>query len=253
MKTFHILNGDCLAEQLRHIPLEGEIIICRECLIDGNVCAENIADFWETRANYLSSTYNITSEEYFNKTVSEFEKLRNIPDNSEVYLWFENDLFCQTNMWFLISLLAQYPDIKIFRVFPVLENNNDLWKGFGQATSEKHSQAFASKVQFTNADIELGENLWQAYQMGNLNELSALSRKQSNCFDYLEKVCQAHIDRFPSDNSIGRPEKVIKEIIETCTSDFNLVCAEFATREGIYGFGDLQLKTIFNRLMKLDA
>ena len=77
--------------------------------------------------------------------------------------------------------------------------------------------------------------------------MQQLSKQKSACFAYLEEVCQAHIDRFPVDKSLGRPEKIVKELIEKNASDFKEVFKEFSVREGIYGFGDLQLKSIYDR------
>jgi hypothetical protein len=250
MSTYHILNGDCLTDQLRQTKINQDFIVCRECLIDGNLYANTIADFWTIRAKFIANTYNVSTEEYFSKTVSEFEKLINLPDTSEVCLWFENDLFCQTNMWFVISILANHPTLKIFRVFPVIENNTDLWKGFEIANAEKLEQAYYSKIRFTPKDIELGVNLWTSYKNGDLNNLKEFSKKQSDCFKYLEDVSQAHIDRFPLDKTLGRPDRVVKEIIETSSTEFQVVFSEFSDREGIYGFGDLQVKNIYNRQMK---
>ena len=79
--------------------------------------------------------------------------------------------------------------------------------------------------------------------------MNELSKKQSDCFEYLEGVCQAHIDRFPSDKTLGRPDKVVKEIIDTNSTEFQVVFSEFSDREGIYGFGDLQVKNIYDRQM----
>ncbi|MFM2394186.1 MAG: hypothetical protein RLZZ546_2168 [Bacteroidota bacterium] len=250
MTAYHILNGDCLADQLRKTQINNNFIVCRECLIEGDLYSENIDDFWIIRAKFISDNYNISTEEYFITTVSEFEKLNIIPDNSEVCLWFENDLFCQTNMWFVISILANYPTLKIFRVFPTIENTSDTWKGFGIANAEKLEHAYNSKIRFTHKDIELGENLWTSYINGDLNKLKELSKKKSDCFQYLEEVCQAQIDRFPVDKTLGRPDKVVKEIIETCSTEFQVVFSEFTDREGIYGFGDLQLKNIYDRQMQ---
>ena len=247
MTSYNILNGDCLAEQLRQTKINQDFIVCRECLIEGNVFADNLADFWTIRAKFIADTYNVSTKEYFSKTVSEFEKLNNLPDNSEVCLWFENDLFCQTNMWFVISMLANHPTLKIFRVFPIIENNADVWKGFGIANPEQLEHAYYSKIQFTLDDIILGKNLWSAYQTGDLVKLSKMAESQSECFKYLEEVCQAHIERFPFDKSLGRPDRVVKEIIETKSKEFEIVFSEFSDREGIYGFGDLQVKSIYDR------
>jgi hypothetical protein len=249
MTTYHILNGDCLADQLRQTKINQDFIVCRECLIEGNVFADNITNFWTIRAKFITDTYQVAREEYFGKTVSEFEKLNNLPDYSEICLWFENDLFCQTNMWFVISILANQPTLKIFRIFPIIENNIDTWKGFGIATPEKLEEAYNSKVQFTLDDIELGKNLWTAYQNSDLGKLKKLAKSQSDCFEYLDEICQAHIERFPLDQSLGRPDKVVKEIIENNSKEFQIVFSEFSEKEGIYGFGNLQIKNIYDRQM----
>ncbi len=252
MTTFHILNGDCLADSLRHTKINQDFIVCRECLADGNVQSESTDEFRKTRAQFITAAYNISSEEYFSKTVSEFEKLNHLPDNSEICLWFENDLFCQVNMWYIISLLSDQLSHKIFRVFPVIENNDDKWKGFGNADADKLEQAYNSKILFRHEDIDLGKNLWTAYQNNDLVKLKELSKTKSRCFEYLEEVCQAHIERYPSDNSTGRPEKILKEIIKETSGDFETVFSEFTKREGIYGFGDLQIRNIYDKIIRIN-
>jgi hypothetical protein len=247
MKTFHILNGDCLAEQLKVTKINQDFIICRECLIDGNVSADNLSEFWKVRAKFISEIFG--ADDYHKKVVLEFAKIKRITKKSEVCLWFENDLFCQTNLWFVLSLLSKQANLKLFRVFPVIENDTDIWKGFGVSTTETLEKAFKSKVIFQLQDIKLGTNLWEAYQSHDFVKLKELSKQNSACFRYLEEVCDAHIDRFPKNNSMNRPEKVIKEIIKSGSNDFQKVFTEFSAREGIYGFGDLQLKEIFKRLI----
>ena len=250
MTTYHILNGDCLVEQLNQTDINQDYIICRECLIEGDLNSDNATEFWSIRAKFIADTYNVSIEEYFTKTVKEFEKLTRLPHNSEVYLWFENDLFCQTNMWFVISLLSKNPTLKLFRVFPMIEKSADTWKGFGIANAEMLKQAFSTKIHFKPKDIELGKKLWTAYKNADFLMLKELSKEQSDCFQYLEEVCQAHIDRFPLDKTLGRPEKIVKEIIEAKSLEFQDVFTEFSKREGIYGFSDQQIKTIYDRQMR---
>ena len=249
MTTYHILNGDSLIQQLKQTKINQDFIVCRECFIDGNLIADNSSDFWTIRAKFISETYNISEKDYFAKTVKEFEKLKALPDDSEVCLWFGNDLFCQTNMWFIISLLADKMTVRLCRVFP---NSSDFFgtcKGFAVSDSEMLEQSYSSREIFTPKDVELGKNLWTAYKNQDFNKLIELSNIQSNCFRHLDEVCQAHIDRFPKDKSLGRPDKVVKEIIETKSRVFEDVFLEFSKREGIYGFGDLQVKNIYDKQM----
>ncbi len=247
--SFHILNGDCLASQLMTTSINQNFIVCRESLIEGEVLSDNLSDFWKIRATYIANTHCCTPAEYYSQTVTEIEKVMSLPEKSEVCLWFENDLFCQTNLWFIISLLSDYPTLSIYRIFPLIKSNDDLWSGFGSATAEDLEQAFRAKVLFSPEDINLGKNLWVSYQKNDLERLMAYSRVKSNCFEYLEEICQAHAERFPTDNTPGRPERVLKEIIATKSNDFNTVFSEFCHREGIYGMGDTQIKSLFDKLM----
>ena len=92
--VFNILNGDSLAYSFADTKIEGDIIVVREALIDGNLSGDSLHDFWQSRAKYMG----LPATEYHNKVVTEFEKIMSAPDKSEFNLWFEYDLFCQVNM-----------------------------------------------------------------------------------------------------------------------------------------------------------
>ena len=248
MSTYHILNGDCLAEQLKQTKVNHDFIVCRECLIEGPLNAEKSDEFRKMRSRFISATYQVAETEYYSKTVKELEKIDDLPNGSEVCLWFENDLFCQVNMWFMLCLLSGKPGLKLFRVFPQIESEADQWKGFGMANAGKLEQCYAARVRFSGEDIETGKNLWLAYQAGNLKKLKELSEYQSDCFEFLKEVCQAHSDRFPADGGLGRPEKLVNELIAVHSENFMEIFTEFSSREGIYGFGDLQIKNIYDKL-----
>jgi hypothetical protein len=153
-------------------------------------------------------------------------------------------------MWFVISILPQNKNLKVYRVFPVIKNKSDLWKGFSVSDAALLEQAFSYKVRLTDKDLELGRELWSAYQHHDFDKLILLSRSDSICFDHLEAVCKAHTARFPKGTTPGRPDQVVKEILETVSTKFETVFSEFSNREGIYGFGDAQLKRIYDRQMQ---
>lgn len=54
--------------------IEGEIIVCREGLVTEDLKADSLKEFWEVRAKSISEDYNIAKENYYEKSVSEFEK-----------------------------------------------------------------------------------------------------------------------------------------------------------------------------------
>lgn len=76
--VYHILNGDSLAYSFPYARLEGDIIVVREGLIDGDLSGDDLHDFWRSRARYMG----LTEAEYQDKVVSEFEQIMNAPDES---------------------------------------------------------------------------------------------------------------------------------------------------------------------------
>ena len=106
--VYHILNGDALKEQFPK-DIDGEVIVARECLVDGDVHGGSLEELFATRARYLSKHYKEVSEAYYYEhTVPEIKKITEIPAGSEVNLWFEDDLFCQVNFWFVLHTLMSH-------------------------------------------------------------------------------------------------------------------------------------------------
>lgn len=246
---YNILNGDSLAYSFPDTKIEGNIIVVREALIDGDLSGNDLQDFWHSRAKYIG----ITAAEYHDKVASEFEKIMNAPNDSEFNLWFEYDLFCQVNMWFIISIINNLPvKKKVYAVYTSYldRNNTHFWNGFGPANSSELRVCFADRIPLSDADLQSGKELWAAYKDNNFEELIRLTKSQSFAFPYLREVVKAHIDRFPKDGAIGRPEKVIEDIIKNGPADFHKVFEEFGSRESIYGFGDTQLKHLYDKVMR---
>jgi hypothetical protein len=247
--VYNILNGDSLAYSFSDAKIDGEIVIAREALIDGDLSGNNLEEFWQARARYLG----LSDIEYRARTVKEFEKILNAPGDAEFNLWFEYDLFCQINMWFVLSLINRLPaKKKVFAVYTthLNKNNKQFWNCFGSAKTNELNICFDQRVQLNEKDQQFGDDLWTAYKNADLDALSRLSKNQSAAFPYIEEVIQAHIDRFPKDGEKGRPEKALEDITKNISTDFHKVFREFWNRESIYGFGDIQLKHLYDKVMR---
>ncbi|MEQ1635080.1 MAG: hypothetical protein ABL903_00220 [Methylococcales bacterium] len=238
----HVLAGDALANRFP-TSISGTRIICRECLISGDLHGENLQDFWQTRANFIQPDYAATT--YFEDVVSEFQKLIQLDVETELYLWFEYELFCQTNFWFVLHLLQMQGFKHVFRVCPIIRGESELWKGFAPLDTTGLEHCFAENIKMSASDLLLGEQLWRAYQTTDLLSLAQLSHKQSAAFPLLKEVCEAEIAR-KRDN---RVEQLLKDIISTGAQEFSEVFTQFQEQAGVYGFGDLQVKTLYERLL----
>ena len=241
----HILNGDALKDQFPS-SLKGELIVAKECLVDGNVSAHSLDELFNLRATFLKENYGSTEEFYHNLVASEFKKILSLPENSVINLWFEDDLFCQINLWFISSLIEEFVSPK--KVFLVRPHTN-LQYGFGGLDSEGLVKTYKIRSELSQQDLILFSSLWKSYQNNNHQEILKSSQNNSEKFPFLPEAAKANVKRFPKDRSVGRPEQTLLNIMKEIGSDeFGPVFQEFHKRESIYGFGDLQVKKMFDQL-----
>jgi hypothetical protein len=309
-RQFHILNGDALLERF---PIDTpDIIVARECLVDGVVSGapqgsslddgldatldDTLDAFFHIRASFLQKHYGISPDEYATGTMAEFRKIREIPLSSDINLWFEEDLFCQVNFWFCCYLIHEsFSNLASSanpsnptnssnptnptnssnptntgarpRVFLIKPKPNTPYSFAGQSDEELAEQ-FRERVPI--GDCESFACLWREYQRGDVEALRNVAARLEGEFPFVLKAVEAHIDRIPREGDPGRPVRTLLEIVremremqetremqemraaqksQTRQVNFGAVFREFQRREAIYGFGDLQVKRLFDAVM----
>jgi len=244
---YHILNGDSLKEQFpENVP--GKTIVTRECLVDGTIEGTSQDKFFEHRAKFISETHGCSIEDYYKITVSQFEEMQSIPANSEINLWFEDDLFCQVNFWFVMSLLNNKK--KNYQYYLIRPLNGHEYS-FGSMGKKELSLAYTQKIELTHLDKIT--QLWSLYQNKDFDTIIHIAKKLEGKYPFILKAIQAHIQRIPTKNSYGRPiDSLIGIIQDLQTEDFKTVFREFLKREPIYGFGDLQVEKMLEYIKTND-
>lgn len=242
--TYHILNGDALRERFPR-SITGVRIVAREALVDGPVAAATLPDFWRLRAAFLSTSYGGTIDDYLSNTRAEFEKIRQIPPRSSINLWFEDDLFCQVNCWFVAYLIRKWvTQPSVFLVRPAVHTAY----GFGGLDEAALQDRYQQSIPV--ADLEAFAELWQHYQQHDDKALFRLAQRLVPAYPFILPAVQAHLDRRPAADTPGRPRAALLAIIEELGTDaFGPVFSTFCQRESIYGFGDLQVKRIFDDII----
>ena len=250
-KVYHILNGDCLNKQLP-TSIEGDRIIARLCLVDGDVNANDIDELIKIRAKYISNHYKgYTEADYFRKSVPEIRKVQNISEFSDVNLWFEDDLYCQVNFWFIAHLLAEKDTCN--SIYLIRPNSSNRYN-FGGMTQKELLTAHEDKITIKTSEVELLSRLWLMYQKDDGKGMLSAAQTISSKFTFLLPAINAHLDRTPIAGSLGRPCTSLQYIISDLdTSNFDLIFQEFCKREPIYGFGDIQVKHLLETLQSKNA
>lgn len=241
-----ILNGDALAEALPSNIL-GRIAIVRECLIEGPIEAESIQELWIARSKYLSERYpEAGQDDYFTKVVPEFGRILTASTSTEVYCWFERDLFCQVNLWFVMSLLKNHTG-DIFLVLP--NETTDLEKGFAGMNERELVRAFRNARLLKSNGRHVLSHLWTMYQDQNINEAITLATQVEPELPFLLPAVQAWKDAIPHGDNLGKPKTALKSIIaELQTDDFARIYHTFHSRYPIYGFGDIQVQRMWEEI-----
>lgn len=242
MNQFHILNGDSLKEQFPKEEIPGELLVARECMVQGPVYADSLQELFKIRANYLAEAFGSAD---YSSTIQEIEKISAI-DSGEVNLWFEEDLFCQANLWFICSLIYS-KNIKVNLVMP----KNSLQYGFGGLNQKELVSTFENRLPLTPINVNQFAILWFAYRKDHIERLLKVGVQMFSDFPFVMNAIEAHFERLPRDGRPGKPEQIIRDIIkEQSTHDFGVVFREFCERAPIYGYGDLQVKMIYDKVLK---
>ena len=153
----HILNGDCL----QYVLQAENALVVREMLVEGPLKADSEESFFQSRADYLEQTYGIPASEYEQKTVSELIKMHHIPKHSEVYLWFDFDLYCFVHLLFIIELLQADKTLQLYVVRPLRKRKFRIWRGFDLHTKDDLMQAFSQKTPLSRKDIQAFRHVWK--------------------------------------------------------------------------------------------
>ena len=247
-KIYHILNGDSLRQQFPK-DLQGEILVTRECLIDGDVKANGIEELFDTRAKFINSCYSNGSVTFYNQNVvTEFIKMQNIPDGADVNLWFEDDLFCQVNFWFVMNLLSNTLDN---RTFFLIRPKVGSEYSFAEMNTTELIEAYKNRKTIELSEARMIGELWNFYQLNDFEKMITNAEKLNSKFDFLLPAIQAHIDRTPVGGKTGRVTQTLVSIINDLgTTEFTPVYKEFSKREKIYGFGDIQIKRFLEEIKR---
>lgn len=238
---YHVLPGDSLVEEFRKSGIGSDAIVCREALISGPIDADSLDEFWQQRARFILSEYGDDEIEYLEKTAAELNKLSELTADDEVNLWFEYELFCSVNFWFCLSLLME-TGATIYRVEPIGLDEHKRWDGFGHFVADDLKACFEMRTKLNEADVKLGAHLWEAYRRKDELKLKELSRHESPAFPCLNEVVAA------ANEQDIQPLEILRMIASEGEQDFGHMFAEFKKRAGVYGYGDLQVQRLLDRL-----
>ncbi len=241
---FQVLNGDALKARFPS-QIEGVQLVCRECLVDGPAPVLQFPEFYVERAAFIQEAYGDPREGYFAKVVPALEQIRQAPNGSELNLWFEKDLFCQVNLWFLLALLgAKKKALTINLVVP----ESEIQYGFAGLTDLQLLETYQNRRLLTEWEMEALEKLWPAYQSQDREALLRIASSLISTLPFIGMAVGAQLALEPEDGTPGKAIQTLERLKREIGNQFGPVFQAFSKEEAIYGFGDLQVKRMWEAL-----
>jgi len=248
----HIHNGDSSAGTAKQSAMPGEHVAWREALIDGPTPAGIEGEEWrKLRARHLTEFYGVESGETESALRIQEDKLAGYPEHDEVILWFEHDLFCQTNLIYLLNWFAERNlgrtklSLICIGEFPGLPN----FRGLGELNSEQMTSLFGGRHEVSTAQKTLASAAWQAYCSPNPTAIQSLLETDTSAMPFLKRAFQLHLERFPSSsNGLGRIQNRGLKLIHDGALSFVDLFPRFGDAEPAYGLGDAQFWNTLRRM-----
>ena len=179
----HLLNGDAT---LAVFPstLPGHRAVWRDIMVEGPALDDGAA-----RAAWLAPRLGVAPDEYEQGWREGQAVLVRAAADDEVILWFEQDLFCAVNLWFVVARLP--PTTRLWLVFPPLD---DTFAGLGTSTSSELAALFESRRPLDREARAEAAALWRAYAA---SDPTALSQPRA-ALAFAGQAVRLHLGRFPS-------------------------------------------------------
>lgn len=243
---FHIVNGDAVVPLLKKSGIDGEIVVWREALCDGPLDIQVASDnFWKKRYDFFEKELGISKLEYFDKTIKEILKADDFPENSEVVMWFEFDLFCQVNLMALCSYLLQNyrKDITYNLVCTGKVKGKEKLQSLTDFSSESFKLLYENKIKLSKNNLIFADNCWQKFVENDIEKIAEFNFGKISKFQYFQMAMNQHLKRFPSKNNLNEIQNKILKIINLSPFTANeIVChlLIWQQQSTVYGFGDTQ-------------
>ena len=236
----HLLNGDALYEK---IHFAGAIYVFREALCEGPVLPVMSEDFWSRRQSFVMTGYSANAQEYKENSVRKFESfLSDARKKQSVYLWFEWDLFCQVNLWFIIAQLRRIGySGELHWVQPPEATG---WRGFGPVEIITYQDSITWAQVLDPESVNYFQKLWYAYVSTDAADWDLFSQDPPEPFSKLKPVLNAERDRKTGCMEL---HQLIDGLLNKHGKDgFIPAFRAFCKDHGYYGFGDLQFKRLWD-------
>jgi hypothetical protein len=241
--VLHVLNGDATATVFARAGIPGDTLVWRDILCEGPAISG--LDAAARRAAYLAAHLDIDAGEYVRAWQAEHAALAGVGGHDEVVLWFEQDLFCAVNLWYLLTRVGGIAAASL--VYPSLDDV----RGLGAAAPEQLASLFAARRRLTSDAVESGRAAWQAYAAASPAPAQAGIRAGDGSLPFVAAALERHLARLPAlVTGLNEIEEAALQEADGAGRPFPALFAAVTAREPLrrHGMGDVQLAATLRAL-----
>ena len=185
----HVLNGDSTYQSLRPLQLEGRALVWRDATLQGPVPNGLASDAdWRERGRWLAAHAGIMEREFVEGALTFRRDLASAKQTEEVVLWFEEDLFCQLPLCYL---LTQMPAGAKWSVICPEDK-------LGPSPPDVLARRFDERRAADAPLVELARRAWRAYASADPREVLPLATTSDARWPLLARGLRLHLARFPA-------------------------------------------------------
>jgi hypothetical protein len=248
----HVLNGDATATVFAAAGLPGDVLVWRDILVEGPLTADWTSPHaLAARTAFLAERLAIDPERYRSGVREQEAGLASALGHDEVVLWFEQDLFCAVNLWYVLAWLARRPAVaRLTLIYPPV----DVMKGLGVREPAQLAALLTERRLVTLHALGLGRRAWEAYTDSDPRAAAALAESETDALPFVRDAFRLHCARFPSVvTGLNEVETAALASLERGSLRFGeLFRAVTADPRGArHGMGDVQFAACVRGLMPL--
>lgn len=237
----HLLNGDATASVFP-ATLPGDRAVWRDIMVEGPAIDDGAA-----RAAWLAPRLGVTREDYERGWREGRATLERAAAQGDVVLWFEQDLFCAVNLWFVLDRLPATTAVSL--VFPPL---SDVFGGLGTLAPDDFVALFERRTRLDDRTRAEARALWRAYAAPVPTTLA----RAAGAMPFARQATLLHLGRFPSTtHGLDEIEMATLQELQPGPRDFSSLFRA-VTRTlplRLHGMGDVQYAAALRDLQPLVA
>jgi hypothetical protein len=248
--VLHVVNGGSTAELLRGSGIAGELLPWEDILMEGPAPSDpGTAEDWNRRAVYLDGHLGIDPARYLEGMRRCLAALEGIAAHDEVVLWFEEDLFCQVHLVFLLNWLAErdFGGTRLTLICPP--------EPLGGTRPESLARLFVERETVSIERLALARTAWAAYAGADPRALEAVLDEDFSPWPLLRRGIVCHLQRFPSAaTGLNAVETAALQTLGATPMRFpNLFRAVSSAEDTRHlGMGDVQFAACLEELSRSD-